>query len=45
MYLENNIKNAMRLMGGDFKRRAPFPIPHLAPYKEDFTFWRTNCSS
>lgn len=42
---ENNIKNAMRLMGGDFKRRAPFPIPHLAPYKEDFTFWRTNCSS
>ncbi len=43
--LEKNIRAAMRVLGGDFKRSAPHPIPHLASFKEDFIFWRTNCSS
>lgn len=42
---EKNIKSAMKAIGGDFSKNAPFPINNLAPYTEDWVWDKTDCST
>ncbi|MBR9854031.1 MAG: hypothetical protein GYB37_05545 [Algicola sp.] len=42
---EKNIKSAMKVIGGDFSKNAPFPINNLAPYTEDWVWDKTDCST
>lgn len=41
---DKNIRDAMRAIGGDYSKTAPFPIKNLAPYAEDWVWAKTDCT-